>query len=73
MTNIVNHKFKCDKCYNTKYIINLNENNKINIDICYDCVPKEIPKEVVDATKLKCKQINEKYLDPRDDKILNSF
>lgn len=73
MTNIVNHKFKCDKCYNTKYIINLNENNKINIDICYDCVPKEIPKEVVDATKLKCKQINEKYLDPEDDKILNSF
>lgn len=71
--NVISQKQKCDKCYNTRYIISLDENNKININLCYDCIPKDIPKEIIEQTKTRCKFINDKFIDPDEDKIFNAF
>lgn len=56
---------KCEKCFDTKYIVDLNVNGTTCICMCDDCISKnEYQEDVIIQAKSRCKIINEQALDP---------
>ena len=65
---------KCDKCFDTIYIVDINVNGTIHICTCDDCISKNAyQKDVILQAKIKCKVINDKSLDPDNKTKFNSY
>lgn len=60
---------KCEKCYDTNYIVDINVDGSTFICICDECISKNTntySEEMVTQAKTKCKKINDLTLDPDD-------